>query len=404
MILNLERNKKYILGCSFGPDSMALFDMLIDENYKFVVCNVNYNHRDISCEETANLEAYCKAKNIEFYSISVQFPSKNLNFESWAREIRYNFFFEKGKELGIDSILIAHNEDDLLETYLMQKERDGIVNYYGLKSVLKIKGFEIERPLLNFSKKSLEDYCKKRNVPFSIDVSNYDETYKRNYFRHSVLAKMSDEEKRQLHKEINNENLSLELKNLKLRKYVEGNSVYKKDLLELSKEDVYYLIIYLINKDGYHGNVSKNLIDDMIFAIKKNAATWSHKLSDGYKLTFDYERVSFINTLFNYEEILDKNNLKGEHFEINVNSIYYEKIKNRDVFVIKPCKNALFYGNKRVNRLFIDWKMPHEIRQIWPGIFDKEGNLLYVPRYQIVPIICDNSLLLFEVGKILEIK
>ena len=36
-MLNLEKNKKYLLACSYGPDSMALFDMLLKEGYRFAV-------------------------------------------------------------------------------------------------------------------------------------------------------------------------------------------------------------------------------------------------------------------------------------------------------------------------------------------------------------------------------
>ena len=44
-MLNLEKNKHYLLACSFGPDSMALFDMLIKEGYRFTVAHVNYHLR-----------------------------------------------------------------------------------------------------------------------------------------------------------------------------------------------------------------------------------------------------------------------------------------------------------------------------------------------------------------------
>ena len=44
-MLKLDKKKKYIVGCSFGPDSMALFFMLLKENYDFVVLNIDYNYR-----------------------------------------------------------------------------------------------------------------------------------------------------------------------------------------------------------------------------------------------------------------------------------------------------------------------------------------------------------------------
>ena len=55
-------------------------------------------------------------------------------------------------------------------------------------------------------------------------------------------------------------------------------------------------------------------------------------------------------------------------------------------FIIKNCdkndKLIIKDYTSPVRRLFIDWKMPLFLREIWPGIYDKNGNLLYVPRYR----------------------
>ena len=36
----------------------------------------------------------------------------------------------------------------------------------------------------------------------------------------------------------------------------------------------------------------------------------------------------------------------------------------------------------QVRRLFIDWKMPMEYREKWPVIVNRDGEVIYVPRYQ----------------------
>ena len=35
-----------------------------------------------------------------------------------------------------------------------------------------------------------------------------------------------------------------------------------------------------------------------------------------------------------------------------------------------------------VNRLFLDWKMPTDLRKIWPVILNKNGEIIYIPRYR----------------------
>ena len=66
-MIDLYRQKRYLLACSYGPDSMALFDMLLKGKYNFSVAHVNYNLRPESKEETKSLKAFCKANNIDVY-------------------------------------------------------------------------------------------------------------------------------------------------------------------------------------------------------------------------------------------------------------------------------------------------------------------------------------------------
>ena len=43
MELNLDKNKKYLIGVSGGPDSMALLDMSRENGLNVVVCHVNFS-------------------------------------------------------------------------------------------------------------------------------------------------------------------------------------------------------------------------------------------------------------------------------------------------------------------------------------------------------------------------
>ena len=52
---SLSKKAKYIVACSYGPDSMALLNMLIEEKYNVVVAHVNYHKRDVSNFEEESL-------------------------------------------------------------------------------------------------------------------------------------------------------------------------------------------------------------------------------------------------------------------------------------------------------------------------------------------------------------
>jgi tRNA(Ile)-lysidine synthase len=69
-MLNLNKNQKYLLACSHGPDSMALFYMLKEEGYNFAVAHVNYHLREESNLEQQQLEDYC-AKETSNYLLKM---------------------------------------------------------------------------------------------------------------------------------------------------------------------------------------------------------------------------------------------------------------------------------------------------------------------------------------------
>ena len=82
-------------------------------------------------------------------------PSQNKtifksNIEANCREVRYDFFADLYKKYSFDGLLVAHNEDDSIETYLLQKKRKNLVFHYGLADKNIIKGMTVLRPLLGF--------------------------------------------------------------------------------------------------------------------------------------------------------------------------------------------------------------------------------------------------------------
>ena len=69
MKIDLDASKKYLLACSFGPDSMALFSLLKEQGYTFEVAHVNYNMRSESLDEMTKLNEYCKENGNEFFRL-----------------------------------------------------------------------------------------------------------------------------------------------------------------------------------------------------------------------------------------------------------------------------------------------------------------------------------------------
>lgn len=377
--LNLDRNKKYIVACSFGPDSMALLDAAFKNKLNVVVAHVNYRKRDVSVLEQQNLEKYCKARGIKIHTLDLLKSKPTNNFQDWARKIRYEFFKQVLDEEKADLVLVAHQEDDVIETYLMQKKRGNYAEFPGISAENEIFGVKVIRPLLAYSKQQLKQYDDENGVPYSIDQSNLTDVYTRNQIRHSVVEKLTNEERKQILQEIKNGNQSFS--DFKSRfEFCEFDN--------FGYEDVVKLTNHFMKLTKSHRDLSKSFVSEIKKAFKTNS-THRFEITDKLWLEKDYDEVYFVNAerVKQYKKQFDSK-FKNEFIEVDFSNGAEDRgIKNTSSELIiknldKNDKYIIKDYSVQVRRLFIDWKMPLFLREIWPGIYDKNGKLIYVPRYR----------------------
>ena len=385
-MLNLEKNKHYLLACSFGPDSMALFDMLIKEGYRFTVAHVNYHLRKESDEEESLLRDYCFNHNIGIYVKDVDEDLGESNLEMKCRDIRYNFFIDVIKTNGFDALLVAHQEDDLIETYLMQKRRKNLVNYFGIREISYFSNVEIIRPLLKYRKGELMMYCKMFNVPYAIDKTNLEDHFLRNQIRHSVVEQLSNEERKNILLEIENENKEL-AKILDVVANIKSNKI--EEYNRLNDIEFLYAIVALGRKIKDDFIVSKEQGAELRKVMNSDKANVS-LIVDGLRFLKEYDSISIQEDIeqTDFEYVMNEPSvLDTEYFFIDFTKdssdrnvslsdypITIRNAKNDDVIEILDFK-------KDLRRMFIDWKMPISFRNRWPVILNKDGKIIYVPRY-----------------------
>ena len=120
---SFNNNDIIVIGCSTGPDSMALLDMLIKIQSKYnlslIVAHVNHNVRKESYEESLFMKEYCTKHKLIFESMTIEKYGDD-NFHNEARNIRYNFFEMVVHKYGANYLMTAHHGDDLMETILMR--------------------------------------------------------------------------------------------------------------------------------------------------------------------------------------------------------------------------------------------------------------------------------------------
>ena len=258
--LDLDKNKKYLLACSFGPDSMALFHMLKVQGYNFMVAHVNYNVRPEAKYETDTLNAICAQNDIEIEIYSCKFSIFSGNFESKARDIRYNFFKEIYYKNNIDALLVAHQQDDVIETYFLQQKRGGYFDNFGIVREVKVFDMITIRPLLDYSKQELLQYCLDNHVPYAIDSSNSSDDFSRNVIRHNIVSKMSQSERENTINEINSLNQNIAAINKKLTSL---NLNDKATLLKLNDEEFQRALVFLARQIKQDASISSKLSEEI---------------------------------------------------------------------------------------------------------------------------------------------
>lgn len=189
---NENINKKIILAVSGGADSLSmllLFSELIDR--KRIVC-AHFNHK--IRKDDAERDAEFVEKTAELLGIEYIYEEKNvpdiakkhsMGLEEAARMCRYEFLQKIASKNGENSLIaVAHNKGDRIETIIHNVSRGTSID--GLKGIEYRKG-NIIRPLLDISRKEIENVCEYFNIKPMFDVTNNDNSYKRNKIRNVVI-------------------------------------------------------------------------------------------------------------------------------------------------------------------------------------------------------------------------
>jgi tRNA(Ile)-lysidine synthase len=184
---SLPDSSRLIAGVSGGPDSMALLYLLHRFDIDTVAVHCNYMLRGEESEKDQQLvEKICAMWEIECVSVRIE-PAETKNFQSWARERRYEIFHDLKREFDADFITTAHHLDDQVETILQRILRGaGLSSWSGMKVIEK----GLYRPLLEVSKSDILKFVQNFNVPYRIDNSNEESTYARNFLRHNWFPEL----------------------------------------------------------------------------------------------------------------------------------------------------------------------------------------------------------------------
>ena len=374
---------KYVIGVSGGSDSMALLHMCMKASIDIVVAHMNYHKRESANRDENIVCTFCQLHQIDFESASPKGCVEG-NFQSYARKERYLFYREVLKKYECDGILLAHHQDDVIETYIMQKQRGGIVDYYGIKEAVCLFQLKVYRPLLSYSKQALESYCKAHKIEYGIDESNLSDDYTRNYIRHHIVAKMDEQQRDQCLSQMQQDNQRLSQTKQQVIAFL---SQWDQNKLDLIAHEDASLILQEWLYQKCRIRLSKPHIDSLLQQMKSKNQ-WFQALSEQYDLVCDYNHlhIQCKNDISYAYELQKGEMLDCAHFKMALSgpSTCAVTLKEDDYpIVIRNAQASdaivLRFGTKKISRFFIDRHIPLSQRRIWPVLINCKGNVVLVP-------------------------
>lgn len=401
-----------VLGCSGGPDSMALLYVLKELSKKIhfsiVCCHVNHNVRIESFDEKEFLESWCKENNILFESMVIEHYGDD-NFHNEARTIRYRYFEEMVHKYNANYLMTAHHGDDLTETILMRLVRGSTLNgYAGFSSEVLQDGYRLVRPLIYVSKEELLKFDQVHNIPFVVDSSNEKDKYTRNRYRKRILPFLKEEDSKYYEKFLKfsktltkYSNYIDKLAQSEFDKIYDSNthsfSISKFQKIDsILQEKVLNSVLASIYKDDLMVIHDRHvqLIESLIASNKKNSFIYlpnQVKVVKAYDLLIFELECSETNTyeieLFDYALLPNGKTIEKVDFcDTNGNDIcrlnssdiclpiYIRTRKLGDKIALNGTN-----GHKKIKDIFIDSKIPMQERDLWPIVVDATDKVVWIP-------------------------
>lgn len=189
----IQKGDEIMAGVSGGPDSVCLLHLLRacreELGIKLSAAHLDHMFRGRESREDALfVETLCREWDVPLYREEVDVPEyirrTGLSPEDAARRARYAFFERAREKTGANKVALGHNRNDHEETVLMNIMRGTGIE--GLLGIEPVRDFYI-RPLLEVSRREIEEYLKLESIDYRIDSTNLKADYFRNRLRLELI-------------------------------------------------------------------------------------------------------------------------------------------------------------------------------------------------------------------------
>jgi len=395
------QEKKLLIACSGGLDSVVLSRMLKELKFNISLAHCNFSLRGkesdgdekfvISLADKLSIPVFTKTFDTKQYA-----KEQKISTQMAARDLRYNWFEELIEQHSFDYLLTAHHLDDDLETFFINLSRG--TGLRGLTGIPEINE-KVVRPLLYFSREEILTYAQEKNISWREDSSNAKADYLRNKLRLEVIPKFKETTEnvlqnfQQTQKHLQESQLLVNdymvlIQNLVLTQTKEGFSLNIQKLQELpntnallfellspfgftSWEDISELLTAQSGKQVFSNThrLIKNREELLLAVISSEVKNEAISISEDTKLIetpvkLQFEKVSSISET-------NKNIVFLDHQKLNF-PLQLRKWKEGDYFYPFGMK-----GKKKLSKFFKDEKLSLVVKEkIW--VLCSENQIVWV--------------------------
>lgn len=196
----MGKDSSVIVAFSGGCDSLCLLTLCVRVLGFSRVYPVYVNH-NIRCADELDSEMALNRSNCEKLGLSLEIctlenglvaqtaTERKGGIEDAARALRYKVLETARKAHGCSYVLTAHHRQDQIETIIMRLGRGAA--FTSLCGIARIdEKRHLMRPLLDFSRKEIENYVASSGLKWSTDSTNADSAYLRNHIRNDIVPNL----------------------------------------------------------------------------------------------------------------------------------------------------------------------------------------------------------------------
>ena len=198
----LSEGAAIAVACSGGLDSAVLLQLSADffashphlHSHPLHVFHVHHGLSPNADHWLAHVQSQSQQLNLPFDAHKVSVTSIDQHGpENAARLARYEALSAMCTTHRVELLLTAHHQDDQAETIMLQALRGaGLPGWSGMAALQRDHALlpamvTLARPLLDCSRKQLEQIASERAIAHIVDESNADARYKRNAIRHEIF-------------------------------------------------------------------------------------------------------------------------------------------------------------------------------------------------------------------------